>query len=49
MLPIIGVLELTLEARLTQTWISVDVADGRAKTGNFALHLLIGPRILWSR
>jgi hypothetical protein len=48
-LPVVGVLELALEVRLVQSWISVDVADGRAETGNFALHLLFGPRLAWSR
>lgn len=47
--PIKGVLGLSLEMRLVQSWISVDVADGRADTGNLALHLLVGPRLAWAR
>ena len=44
-----GPLEVALEIRLVQSWISVDVAQGRADTTNFALHLLAGPRLVWSR
>jgi hypothetical protein len=48
-LPVYGPLELAFEVRLIQSWISVDVAEGRAETTNFALHLLAGPRFVWSR
>jgi hypothetical protein len=47
--PVAGFLEFTAEVRLVQSWISVDVAEGRAETSNFALHLLFGPRLRWSR
>jgi hypothetical protein len=44
-LPLFGVVDLSLELRVAQSWIKVDVVDGRASTSNLALHLLVGPRL----
>jgi hypothetical protein len=40
-----SVLDLVLEVRLMQSWIAVDVVDGRAHTSHFGAHFLVGPRL----
>jgi len=40
-----GPVQLRLEARILRSWVEVDVVEGRARTSNLALHLLVGPRL----
>jgi hypothetical protein len=40
-----SIFEIAVEARATWSQVSVDVAEGRANLDNFALHLLLGPRL----